>query len=158
MRIAYVAVLVLLLTLNRFSEIEARERIEDFAWLAGCWESNAGGQQFSENWMKPSGKTMLGMGRYVKNNETLFYEFLQIRETPDGNIYFVALPSGQKEASFKLIRRDINEAIFENPEHDFPQRVMYRLEGKDSLNASVEGMDLGKQRKEEFPMKRVACD
>lgn len=158
MRLAYVALLVLLLTLNRFSEIEAGERIEDFAWLAGCWERNADGQQLSEQWMKPSGKLMLGMGRRVKDGKTIFYEFLQIRQNPDGNIYYVALPSGQKEASFKLTSRDDKEAIFENPEHDFPQRVVYRLQGKDSLLAYVEGLDLGKQRKEEFSLKRIACD
>lgn len=136
----------------------AENRIENLAWLAGCWESNTGGEQFTENWMKPSGKTMFGIGRYIKDNKTLFYEFLQIRENPDGSIYFIALPSNQKEATFTLLRGDNKEAIFENPEHDFPQRVVYRLEGKDSLLAYVEGIDLGKQRKEEFPLKRVACN
>jgi hypothetical protein len=108
--------------------------------------------------MKPSGKTMLGMGRRVKAGKTIFYEFLKIRENSDGSIEYVALPSGQKETTFKLIRSEQKAFVFENPKHDFPQRVVYQLQSKDSLLAYVEGSDQGKPRKEEFPMKRVACD
>jgi hypothetical protein len=43
---------------------------------------------------------------------------------------------------------------FENPEHDFPQRIIYRLETGDALYARVEGTENGKFNKEEFYLKR----
>jgi hypothetical protein len=46
--------------------------------------------------------------------------------------------------------------VFENPQHDFPQRVGYRRDG-DTMLAWVEGMASGKPRRVEFPYRRVAC-
>jgi hypothetical protein len=47
--------------------------------------------------------------------------------------------------------------VFENPTHDFPQRVIYRREG-DSLLGRIEGMTNGQQKAVDFPLKRVSCD
>jgi hypothetical protein len=132
--------------------------ISDLAWLSGCWESNRNGREINEQWMKPSGQTMLGMGRTVSKGKTVEYEFVQIREGGDGSIYYVAKPSGQSEASFKLIKYQNREATFENPEHDFPQRVIYRLEPDGSWFARVEGTSNGKARGFDYPMKRGQCN
>jgi hypothetical protein len=48
-------------------------------------------------------------------------------------------------------------AIFENPEHDFPQRVGYRLDKPDALVAWIEGTSKGQPRRVEFSYARVAC-
>jgi uncharacterized protein DUF6265 len=132
--------------------------VNDFAWLAGCWEANRNGREINEQWMKPSGGSMLGMARTVANGKTVEYEFVQIREQTDGEIYYVAKPSGQPEASFKLVKLQNREATFENPEHDFPQRVIYRLEPDGSLFARVEGTSKGKARGFDYPMKRGQCN
>lgn len=66
--------------------------------------------------------------------------------------------SGQEEASFKLVKLEKNLAVFENPEHDFPQRIIYKLEDGETLKARIEGKSKGKERGVDFPMKRVACD
>jgi hypothetical protein len=133
--------------------------LNDFAWLAGCWEANRNGREINEQWMKPLGGTMLGMARTVANGKTVEYEFVQIREEQaDGAIYYVAKPSGQPEASFKLVKLQNREATFENPEHDFPQRIIYRLEPDGSLFARVEGTSKGKARSFDYPMKRARCE
>ena len=49
------------------------------------------------------------------------------------------------------------EARFENLEHDFPQRIIYRRDG-DSLTGRIEGVSMGKERAVDFPLKRVPCD
>lgn len=135
-----------------------RTTLSDLAWLSGCWESHREGREINEQWMKPAGQTMLGMGRTVSKGKTVEYEFVQIREDNDGSIYYVAKPSGQSEASFKLIKYQNREATFENPEHDFPQRIIYRLEPDGSLFARVEGTSNGKARGFDYPMKRGQCN
>jgi len=137
---------------------EKKTTIDDFAWLAGCWDgSGGGGREYLEQWMKPSGQTMLGMSRTVMNGKTVEYEFVQIREQ-EGGIFYIAKPSGQAEASFKLVKYSNQEAVFENPQHDFPQRIIYRLEKDGSLAAAIEGMSKGKLKHIDFPMKRAKCD
>jgi len=132
--------------------------LNDLAWLAGCWESNRKGREISEQWMKPAGGTMLGMARTVAQGKTVEYEFTQIREDKDGALYYVAKPSGQDEALFKLIKLQNREATFENPAHDFPQRIIYRLEPDGSLFARIEGISKGKPRAVDYPMKRAQCN
>jgi hypothetical protein len=131
--------------------------INDLAWLAGCWEASPSGHELSEQWMKPAGQTMLGMGRTVANGRTVEYEFLQIVQRENG-IYYVAKPSGQPEGSFKLIKLANQEVVFENPEHDFPQRIIYRLQPDGSLFARIEGTTNGKLRAFDYPMQRGRCN
>jgi hypothetical protein len=92
-----------------------------------------------EQWMAPSGGVMLGMARTVAKGKVQEHEFLQIREGPGGELFYVALPSKQKEAAFKLITQSETETVFENKEHDFPQTIGYRLNADGSLLAWIEG-------------------
>ena len=132
--------------------------INDLAWLAGCWEGNVRGREVNEQWMKPAGGIMLGMARTVAQGKAAEFEFTQIREDKDGSIYYVAKPSGQAEASFKLVKLENKEAIFENPQHDFPQRIIYRLNPDGSLFARVEATANGKTRGLDYPYKRAKCE
>jgi len=135
---------------------EGTPTIESLAWLAGCWENASDNMKTEEQWMKPSGGSMLGVSRTVKGGKTMWYEFLQIRQYGDSVVY-IANPSGQKEAAFKLVRWNDKEAVFENPAHDFPQRIIYELQTDGSLHARIEGKQKGKDRVEHFPMKRAKC-
>jgi hypothetical protein len=99
----------------------------------------------------------LGVNRTVKGSETVAHEFMRIRETESGEIEFIANPSGQSEAAFSLVGLSETEVIFENPDHDFPQRIIYRLKG-DVLEGRIEGTAKGKLKAVDFPMKRVDCE
>ena len=101
---------------------------------------------------------MLGISRTVADGKTVEFEFMQIREEANGEICFIAKPSGQPEATFKLIKGNAREVIFENPQHDFPQRIIYRLQIDGSLVGRIEGVSKGKEKAFDFPMSRVRCD
>ena len=131
--------------------------VNDFAWLSGCWDNQQGNRQRDEVWMKPNGGSLLGMGRAVVSGKTTEYEFMRIHQEADG-IYFTAKPSGQPEASFKLVSLSGKRAMFENPKHDFPQRVIYGQNADGSLYARIEGEMNGQQRGIDFPFKRGKCD
>ena len=129
--------------------------IDQLAWMAGCWRLEAGGRVIDEHWMAPAGGLMLGTGRTVSAGRAVDFEFMQIREEK-GRLVFIAKPSGQPEAAFPAVKTGPREAIFENPSHDFPQRVMYRLDGE-SLIGRIEGTQNGKVRSVDFPMRRTPC-
>lgn len=131
--------------------------VQDLAWLSGCWESVGGEPGSGEFWTQPAGGTLLGVGRTVKGGKTVAHELMQIRETAPGRIVFIAVPSGQSEATFPLVRLTGQEVVFENPEHDFPQRVIYRRQN-DLLTGRVEGVENGREKAFDFPLKRAACD
>lgn len=124
-------------------------------WLAGCWSSESGEAGSGEHWMPLAGGTLLGVGRTVKQGRTVDHEFLQIREV-DGRIVYIASPARQKTAQFSAVRVGDGEVVFENLEHDFPQRIIYRLDGQ-RLHARIEGMRNGQLRGVDFPMRRGTC-
>ena len=132
--------------------------LNDLAWLKGCWNSSHNGRTVTEHWLKPAGGTMLGISRTVAEGKTVEFEFMQIRQDANAEIRFIAKPSGQPEATFKLIKGSDREVIFENPQHDFPQRVIYRLQSDGSLLGRIEGVSKGKEKAVDFPMNRANCD
>ena len=132
--------------------------IGSLAWLAGCWRSETAEPGSGEQWMLPAGGTMLGMSRMVKQGKTVEHEFMQLRTLADGTLAFIAQPSGQRMTTFPLLRMTDAEVVFENPQHDFPQRVAYRLESRSKLVARIEGIRNGTLRVIEFPMGRASCE
>ncbi len=130
--------------------------VEKVAWLAGSWRLEKSGRVVEEQWMAPAGGIMLGMGRTVAKGRTLEHEFMQIREGPGGVLFFIAQPSGQKEAAFQVRSQADNAIVFENKEHDFPQTIGYLLQGDGSLLAFSEGLAAdGTTKRIEFAYQKV---
>jgi hypothetical protein len=151
-------VVLLCLLLSPAVAQEKTFTINDLDWMKGCWSRNEGQRETTEHWLGPAGGTMLGISRTVAEGSTVEIEFMQIRENAKGEIIFIARPEGQPEATFKLIKGGDREVIFENPKHDFPHRVIYRLQGDGSLLGRIEGMSKGKEKSVDFPMTRARCD
>ena len=158
MRRAVVGVIILLVLQCAAVPQSEKVTVDTASWLSGCWRGDVGGEQVTEQWIKPAGGAMLGLSWTVSNNKMARHEFLQIRAKEDGQLYYIALPSGQKEASFKLVKAGPQELIFENPDHDFPQRIIYRREGEDSLKARIEGIDKGKEKGFDYSLRRAKCE
>ncbi len=131
--------------------------ISDLKWMAGCWAQDGREAGSVEQWTAPAGGTMLGMSRTVSGGKTVAFEYLRIVEQEDGWFGLIASPSGQETARFKLVSISENEVVFENKEHDFPQRIVYRLIGNGKLLGRIEGIVDGAERGADFPMTRTNC-
>ena len=132
--------------------------IDDLAWLSGCWMSSNQEPGSAEHWMLPAGGTMIGMNRTVRGGKTVAFEFMRIVEQEDGGLEFIASPSGQNTTGFTMTNVSNREVIFENPDHDFPQRIIYRLVSDEELLGRIEGTIDGVERAADFPMKKVDCE
>jgi hypothetical protein len=131
-------------------------RIGQVAWLAGCWQQTNGRRTVDEQWTRPRGGLMLGAGRTVDGDSLVECEQVRIFER-GGRLVYGARPSGQEPAEFVSILVSDSAVTFENLGHDFPQRVMYRRVGADSLVGRVEGTRAGRVRGVDFPYRRVSC-
>src|SRR5215213_4465810 len=114
--------------------------ITDIAWISGDWQTEPGGRrQIEEHWTHVAGASMLGMSRTVVGEKTVEFEYLRIEQRADG-IYYVAHPKARCPGTdFKLTRASATEAVFENLQHDFPKRIIYRKTADDGLTASIDG-------------------
>ncbi len=125
-------------------------------WLSGCWQRESGNRTIEEQWMAPRGGAMLGMSRSVRDGRLAGYELVLIRDDTTGLVY-EAHPSGQESATFPAILVSDTVLVFEDLEHDFPQRIGYDRVGVDSLVGWIEGERGGELRRIDFPYQRVSC-
>jgi hypothetical protein len=121
-------------------ESPRKPTINDFSWLVGDWQTAPGGRsRTDEHWTMAAGGSMMGLSRTVAGERTYEFEYLRIEQRADG-IYYVAHPKGRCPGTdFKLTTLHTTEAVFENPAHDFPKRITYRITPERSLIAKVDG-------------------
>lgn len=120
---------------------------QDLTWMSGYWLSCSGGQEVSETWTDSRGAVMLGMSFTLRNGRPS-WEFSRIGPSGSG-LSFFAQPSGQAPAEFRAVETGANRVVFENPQHDFPQRVIYRRDGN-RLIGRIEGIVDGRPRSAEW--------
>ena len=124
--------------------------VDDLAWMAGNWSQDASGEAgdrwTEEYWTIPRGGVMLGASRSGRGAALREFEFLRLQAGADGTVSYLAQPGGGAPVAFRLARHDAASAIFENPAHDYPQRITYARDG-DTLTATISLLDGSKARR-----------
>jgi hypothetical protein len=154
MRAGLLVIALAMLGMTAGAEPPARS-VRQLAWLQGCWEAASAERTVEEQWMAPRGNSMVGSSRTVRRGTLAGYELVVILERDDRLVY-LAHPSGQPSAEFVSTMVTEQSVIFEDPEHDFPQRIGYLRRGSELL-AWIEGSDRGEIRRIEFPYTRARC-
>jgi hypothetical protein len=125
---------------------QAPDRVAALDWMAGTWTHEGG--KVTESWIGPSHGVMVAANLTVGANGRVSHEFLRIADTAAGMTYF-ASPSGRAAVEFPLKSLAARRVVFENPAHDFPQRILYWRDG-DALVARIEGTLRGSPRHQEW--------
>jgi hypothetical protein len=128
--------------------------VEQLSWLEGRWQGVSGGVAMEEQWTSVSGGALLGLHRDVKAGRMVAFEFLRIQATPEGTFYF-ASPNSRPPVAFRLVELGERRVVFENPQHDFPRRILYWLDAAGALHARIEGPQGGRTASEEWVWTRV---
>src|SRR5258708_18036689 len=137
---AFCGLFLLLLVSGSIGSAASQEQkftLANNAWMAGCWQPNDEPDSI-EQWMKPVDNMRMGMSRTVVNGKVVAYEFMQIRQKPDGGIYFIVKLPGKPEEIVKAVKNTPTETIFEDVNHPFPQRIIYRQQSDGSLFARLD--------------------
>ncbi len=146
---------VLLISAVSFAQQPPTVSLEDLQWLSGVWGIDQGDRTGEEYWRPIVNGRLEGKSTMKKKGKITLQERMVIEMDSTGALYYRVTPSGQRTASFKLIRSSPNQFVFENKKHDFPQRIIYERAGDDSLRASIEGIVKGKLQIVQFPFRRV---
>jgi hypothetical protein len=92
---------------------------------------------------------MLGVSRTVSRGSMRAFEFLRIVER-DGGLVYIAQPGGAPPTEFVLTELGGTRAVFENPRHDYPKRIVYELSAEGGLIASIGFAKGGSPRRFEY--------
>ena len=109
----------------------------DWSWLGGDWRRCQGGEIVEERWLGPRGETMIGANLTTSAKGRATFENMRIAASDEGWTFW-ASPGGRPAVPFRLVESGAQRAVFANPEHVFPARIVYWREG-DELLARIEG-------------------
>jgi Domain of unknown function (DUF6265) len=130
----------------------AKAAIGDMAWLAGAWVGTRGAEgatSIEERWSPPLGGAMLAVSRTVSRGKMSAFEYLRIVER-DGGLVYIAQPNGASPTEFVLTELGPTRAVFDNPRHDYPKRIVYELSAEGHLSATIGFTKGGTPRRFEF--------
>ncbi len=131
-------------------------QLEKANWLIGNWGNTSPEGVLSESWKKENDSVYHGESYFVVGKDTVFSENIQLAEANGKLVYNVTVP-GQNNGQatpFELTSSSDSQMVFENPKHDFPNKITYNKISNDSLVAEISGMQKGKPARETFAMKR----
>lgn len=114
----------------------------------GKWKMESNNAVYEE-WKIENETELTGKSYSIKNGIQDIDEVLFIKKFADSWAY-VAVPEGQNITLFKLVKYSFNKFVFENEEHDFPQKIIYEFHDNGKLTASVEGKVDGILKRKEF--------
>ncbi len=115
-----------------------RPTLSDLSWMTGDWIQSGPKGEDRESWLPARGGAMAGVNQVYRPGQPVRMEMMTITTSSTG-LVFVAMPAGAEPTVFSLVNDGRGKAVFENLDHDFPQRVIYQRCDLD-LCARIEGV------------------
>ncbi len=147
--------IVVILSLSAYIILDNKKVFKKLYSLEGTWKMNTKRGAICEEWKRIDKNYLQNRGYMIKGKDTLVTERVTLTNTRSGIFYTSTVEdqNNKKPIAFKMTQAEDNKFVFENPEHDFPKRIVYRFVTTDSLHAFVDdGTEAGK--KQNFYYKR----
>jgi len=139
------------------TETSNYKELQKVHWLKGTWQRQSAKGILTESWQQLDDSTFAGRSFFVSNRDTLSSETIRL-EQRNGKLYYIPIVSGQNDGKaivFTQTKLSDSMIIFENPAHDFPQKIEYRFQKPDSLIAEVSSVSGELKKSIVFRMRRV---
>jgi len=104
----------------------------------GLWKMEIENAEIYEEWHLINENELIGTSYSLENGIKIISENLWIKKFADQWAY-IAMPGNQNITLFALIEHSPKKLLFENKEHDFPQRISYEFHKGGKMTAVVEG-------------------
>ena len=150
-RVRTIAIALFLVSLLSGPPVAA-EDLQQLDFMSGAWGTDG---IIVEYWLPPAAGRMIGIHHATEGEKASFFEYLRIEAREDGIVY-VASPMGSGTTDFRLTEVSDSRAVFENPEHDFPQKIIYTVTGS-RLEAEVGAVQDGEWRSRTLRLTRIEC-
>ena len=131
--------------------------IKKAKWLIGEWKCVTTKRVLHEVWWVKNDSCLAERSYFLKNADTVQLETVNLEEH-QGKLFYIPTLKDEnngKPVLFKQTSATQNQLVFENLEHDFPQKITYTRITADSLLAETSGIVNGQFRNVQFPMKKI---
>ncbi len=116
--------------------------LQSFIWLLGDWSRTSNNRTYGETWSQVSATTFEGHGFMVRAaiGDTLVTEDLLLVAMGDDIFYIPKVSENLYPVPFRLVSVESAKWTFENPQHDYPQRIEYERTSENELKVSISDM------------------
>ncbi len=136
---------LLVLTLVSGAGSRAAE-LSDLAWLEGTWQRETSRGPVYEHWERLSDNTWEGGSwRQATDGPRRTLEWLLLVKMGGELFYIPKVGENALPVPFKLTSLGDDRAVFENLDHDFPQRIIYQRRSDSAMHVRIEGPGDGGQ-------------
>lgn len=130
--------------------------IKKVEWLIGTWQKQSTKGTLTECWFQLNDSMFSGQSFFIISGDTVSSESIRL-EQRGGKLFYIPTVADQNDGNpviFTQTALTDSSMTFENPKHDFPQLISYRLQKPDSLIAEVSAMIKGERKLRVFRMKK----
>jgi hypothetical protein len=116
-------------------------------WLEGKWEKTDSLGTLIEIWQPKNDSTFSGQSYYIQNEkDTIHNELIELIQDQEYLIYSATVKGENNNTAipFQLTKDEDSLLVFENPKHDYPQKLEYRLLKNKGISIVVSGKEKGK--------------
>ncbi len=138
--------------------IKSYDELQKAKWLLGDWEKTDSLGTLKEIWVIKDDSTFVGQSYYIQNKkDTLHNEQIELIQDGEHLIYSATVKGENNDTAipFQMTKDEDSLLVFENPKHDYPQKIKYKLFKNNSLVATVSGKQKGKISSENYPMTKI---
>lgn len=114
------------------------DSLDELAWIEGEWQRTVSDAVAIERW-RLTEAGLVGEGAVVRDGEERHTEALLLVAMGSDVFYIARPPENPYPVAFRLVSSEADTFVFENPTHDFPQRIVYRRTAPDAMTAVIEG-------------------
>ncbi|KFF19112.1 DUF6265 family protein [Flavobacterium hydatis] len=136
------------------AETPEKDKIKTADWLIGKWENVSPEGTLTETWSKLNDSTFQGSSYFIKGKDTIHFETIKLQQKGE-TLTYNATVKGQNNdeaVAFELTTSTEKGLVFENPKHDYPQKISYTKDANNTLTAEISGKLQGKLSSEKFVM------
>jgi hypothetical protein len=148
MRKVFIAIIITF-SLSAFISSGDNKTFKKLYTLVGSWKMNTKRGAVCEEWKKVNRNYLQSKGYMIKGKDTMISERIALTNTKEGIFYTstVEEQNNKQPIAFKMTDSENNMFVFENPQHDFPKRIIYKFITTDSLHAYIDdGTETGKRQ------------
>ena len=133
------------------------EKIKASQWLLGTWTQQSEQGILEETWKSVNDSTFEGTSYFIKGKDTLHNETIVLQQKGENLIYKATVKgeNNDEAVSFPLTSTIEKNLVFENPKHDYPQKINYKLANATTLIAKISGKQAGKITSETYTLKKM---
>ena len=125
--------------------------------LPGAWVMNTPRGQILEKWESTSQDVLTGRSYRIRNQDTTLMETVRlIRENQE--VFYIPTVEGQNEGKpvrFRMTSSHNNTFVFENPDHDYPKRVVYDFKNREVIHAWIDAGESQKEMRSDYFFHRI---